>query len=246
MVAGAQADRTPQRSRYSARAAGRRSARISSSTSGLRFWGMMLEPVVMSWRQLDVAQLVAGEPDQVRGQPGQIQGRREAARRAPDTRSCPGRSARPGCWPERRSKPSRIGHQLAVQRQRHAVARGAPQGGAVDVGEGRLQPGKIIEQRLGVGREEEAEGRGHRLTGVGVAGTATSRCRSASWHRRPRHLRQGLQQLEQRLPAEQAQGGDHLVVAAAAGVDPVGQRRPAAGSDGSRWRCGRPRPRGRS
>ncbi len=89
------------------------------------------------------------------------------------------------------------------------------------MGEGGLQPGQVVEQVLGPGGEVVPQGGGHRLAGVGVARQGGLAVRRGQLEQPGADRQQAVGLAQHRVAPPQPEGGDHLVVAAAAGVDLV-------------------------
>ncbi len=142
-----------------------------SRASGLRFWGMMLEPVVVSSSELDEAHLFARIVDEIAGEAAEV------GERGADDTEHHGLGAAAVVLDGQRVdldgvEAQQLGDELAVEGEGDAVARGAAERGAVEMPPGGLDPGQVVEQAFGEGGEVVAQRRRHRLAGVGVAGNA--------------------------------------------------------------------------
>jgi hypothetical protein len=123
----------------------------------------------------------------------------------------------------RPGKAEQVGHQLAVEGQRHAVAGGGAQRRAVVDLIGRHQQVHVVQQHLGEGGGPQADRAGHGGLHVRAAdhGNAVVLLREIEQRAGQRgRLADGAQQL---VAPVQAQVEGHLVVAAAAGVNPLAE-----------------------
>ena len=119
--------RAPRRGRPRAP---RRAPRVSSKRSGFRLCGMMLDPVARSGGQHEIAELLGAEEDHVAATARPARAPAGRTRTAPPPRACRGR---PAPWPlaVEPGESERARRGLAPERQRHAVARRAPERRAV-------------------------------------------------------------------------------------------------------------------
>jgi hypothetical protein len=124
-------------------------------------------------RKDQVAVLLRAVEDDVRREPGEI----VAELGAPEERR---RLELPAPILHRRhvvverSESERLRHGLAIERQRNAVSRGAPERRAVHPGPQRRQRFDGIEQSLGVRPGPERDGRRHRAPLMGITGKQRS------------------------------------------------------------------------